>query len=144
MTAPARTAPDRVGPLRTSLASSPWAVPLGVFVLSAVTWFGWFAHKEYVISPEGNQSGPYATWQAVGAVATLAVLALVAAYLLRPRLVAACVASGFTTGFAVEGLRSDESGLWIVGAGLVLVGTFSGAAFLASTVARRRGGASHA
>jgi hypothetical protein len=110
-----------------ALRARPNLVTVALVVLAAVTWFGWFAHEEYVTSPEGNVSGPYVAWQVLGAVLTLAVLVVVGARTLDVPLAATWVTIGFAGGFAVKGAMTDDTGLYLVGTLLVGVGTFVGA-----------------
>lgn len=97
-------------------------------LLSASLWWGWFAwDTEYQLDPErGVMSGPYETWQGVGA--ALCGVALVAAALLvlRPRVVVVVGALAFTVAFAWTALSEDESGLAGVGVLLMAAGSTLG------------------
>ncbi|MFJ6199326.1 hypothetical protein [Micromonospora sp. NPDC092111] len=121
---------------------------LGGLILAAVTigtwaaWLGW--ESGYATDPEtGATSGPYAVWQVVGAVLTLAVVAAVAGWLLSPLLVAPVMTVAFTAAWAGRAAATDDSGLWAVGAVLVLVGTAVGTTLVslgAHLTRRRRAG----
>jgi hypothetical protein len=124
---------------------------LGMLALAgstAAAWWFWLGRDtEYQIDPvTGIASGPYEAWQVVGCVLTLAVLAFAAGLVLRPWTVVPTMAASFTIAWATEASQ-DETGLWLVGAIMVLVGMtlgsalLSGLAWLASTVLRRRRGA---
>ncbi|MCW3838933.1 hypothetical protein ONA70_02335 [Micromonospora yasonensis] len=118
---------------------------LGGLILAAATvgtWFAWLSWETgYTVDPEtGATSGPYAVWQVVGCVLTLGVVAAVGGWWLGPWLVAPVMAVAFTVPWAVHAASTDESGLWAVGAALVLLGTAagSGVVSLAAHLLRRR------
>jgi hypothetical protein len=121
---------------------------LGLLALAgstAAAWWLWLGRDtEYQTDPAtGVTSGPYETWQVVGCVLSLAVLAFTAGLMLRPWIVVPTMAGAFTIAWSTVAAR-DETGLWLVGAILVFVGlTFGSAvvsslAWLASTVLHRR------
>lgn len=90
-----------------------------------LAWMGW--DDEYQVDAAGNASGPYEVWQVVGCALTLIVLAVLAAWLWRPWAVVVIAPIAFTLAWSVTAARSDDSGLWAVGAIMVLVGTVVGA-----------------
>jgi hypothetical protein len=105
---------------------------LGGLFLAAATvgawwlWLGW--DTGYTVDAEtGSTSGPYEPWQVVGCVLTLAVLAALAGTRLSPWLVAPVMTVAFTVAWSWRAASSDDSGLWVVGAGLVLIGMAIGA-----------------
>ncbi|MGW5669184.1 hypothetical protein [Micromonospora sp. NPDC003776] len=105
--------------------------PLGGLLLAAATvgtWFAWLSwNTGYRIDPEtGARSGPYAVWQVAGCVLTLAVVAAAGGWWLSPWLVAPVMTVAFTVPWAVQAASIDGSGLWVVGATLVLIGTAAG------------------
>lgn len=106
--------------LRNDLA---WA--LGVAVLSAAAWFGWMGwDDEYQVDRATNEvSGPYEAWQVVGCVLTLLVVGVVAAHRWRPFGTALVLPVAFALAWSVTAASEDDSGLWVVGAVLVLLGT---------------------
>lgn len=117
----------------------------GLFALAAATvvvWWAWLGRDtEMYLDPEtGNYAGPYTTAQVAGAVLTLAAL-LVAAVLLRvPALPAAAVMTvAFTAAWTAQAAATDESGLFAVGAILVLAGMTAGTTVVAllTKLARR-------
>ncbi|QBR93164.1 hypothetical protein [Nocardioides euryhalodurans] len=84
-------------------------------------WLGW--DVEYDGDPStGAVSGPYQVWQVAGCVLTLLGVAVVAG--VRGHFWAATVVMpvAYTTALSLQAQASDESGLWLVGAILVLVG----------------------
>ncbi|MBQ0904524.1 hypothetical protein [Micromonospora sp. U21] len=103
---------------RASLGALFLAVAtVGVWLL----WLGW--DTEYTVDPQtGSRSGPYEPWQVIGCVLTLALLAALAGTRLSPWLVAPVMTVAFTVAWSWGALSSDDSGLWAVGAILVLVG----------------------
>ena len=120
---------------------------IGAAVLAAatvLTWWLWLGRDtEYQIDANGVASGPYTTGQVAGCVLTLLVL-LVAAVLLgvRPRLAAAAMTIAFTVAWTAQA-SSDETGLFMVGAIMVFVGSAIGTSVVAvATHALRRRGRS--
>ncbi|MEU4677574.1 hypothetical protein [Micromonospora sp. NPDC023737] len=104
---------------------------LGGLLLAATTvgtWLAWLSwNTGYQIDPEtGAVSGPYAVWQVAGCVLTLAVVAAAGGWWLSPWLVTPVMAVAFTVPWAVQAASTDGSGLWVVGATLVLIGTAAG------------------
>jgi uncharacterized protein YqgC (DUF456 family) len=91
----------------------------------------------------GVQSGPYTTAQVAGAVLTLAALLIVAVLLRVPALPAAAVMTvAFTAAWTARAAGEDETGLYLVGAILVLAGMTAGTtvvALLTALLRRRRG-----
>lgn len=116
---------------------------LGVLFLTAATvgawllWLGW--DTEYTVDAQtGASSGPYEAWQVIGCVLTLVVLAALAGTRLSPWLVAPVMTVAFTAAWSWRAASADDSGLWAVGAILVLVGMALGSTVV-SLVARRVG-----
>ncbi|MBM0256150.1 hypothetical protein [Micromonospora sp. 4G55] len=94
-------------------------------VAAVATWWAWLGWDTgYTTDPEtGAVSGPYQPWQVAGCVLTLALVAAVGGWRLRPWLVAPVLTVAFTAAWTVHAASTDDSGLWAVGAALVLVGT---------------------
>ena len=119
----------------------------GAVVLAAatvLTWWLWLGRDtEYQVDANGVESGPYTTGQVAGCVLSLLVL-LVAAVLLgvRPLIAAAAMTIAFTVAWTAQAAASDESGLFVVGAIMVLVGSAAGTSVvaLATHAIRHRGG----
>ncbi|MEU4397673.1 hypothetical protein ACIQH6_18025 [Micromonospora orduensis] len=115
---------------------------LGVLFLAAATvgtwllWLGW--DDELTVDAEGATSGPYDAWQVIGCVLTLVLLAALAATRLSPWLVVPVMAVAFTAAWTWRAASTDDSGLWAVGAVLVLVGMVAGSTAV-SLAARRVG-----
>ena len=109
---------------------------LGVVVLTAGAWFGWLGwDSQYQTDPvTGVTSGPYESWQVIGCALTLVSVALAAGVLLHPLVPVAVMPVTFTAVWSVDAARTDDTGLWGVGALMILVG-FSLCALLLATVA---------
>jgi hypothetical protein len=104
-------------------------------------WLGW--ETGYRTDPvTGAVSGPYSWWQVAGCVVTLTAVAGLAGRWLHPLLVGPVMAVAFSVPWAVKAAGDDDTGLWVVGAGLVFVGTAVGAAAVAwgGRLLARRGG----
>ncbi|MER7520111.1 hypothetical protein [Streptomyces sp. NPDC126499] len=119
----------------------PSLVTALVSVAAWAAWLGWDQHRD--VHPDGSVSGPYEAWQVVGLVLTLLVPVCWAAY---RRHVAGAVL-GTTAGLTVAAFSDwsdDGSGLFVIGVGMVMVGTavatFAVAALVAAVT--RRGGRS--
>ena len=116
----------------------------GLFALAAATVFTWWAwlgrDTTMQLDPQtGTYSGPYTTGQVAGVVLTLAAL-LVSAVLLRvPALPAAAVMTvAFTAAWTAQAAGQDESGLFAVGATLLLAGMTAGTTVVALITAGLR------
>ena len=101
-------------------------VSVAVALFSAAMWFAWLGwdHEYYLV--DGYPQGPYRAWQVIGCGASL-VVAAVAGYLLVRRVAAIfTIAGAAVLGFAIpwgwDAASTDESGLWVVGLGMILIG----------------------
>ncbi len=118
----------------------------GLLTLAAATVFTWWAwlgrDTTMTLDPEtGNYSGPYTTAQVAGAVLTLAALLVTAVLLRVPALPAAAVMTvAFTAAWTAQAASEDDTGLFLVGAILVLGGMAVGTTVVALITAglRRR------
>jgi hypothetical protein len=119
----------------------------GLLGLAAGTVFAWWAwlgrDTEMQLDPAtGDYSGPYTTAQVAGLVLTLVALLVVAVLARVPALPAAAVMTvAFTGAWTAQAAAEDESGLFLVGAILVLAGMTAGTtvvALLTAAVRRRR------
>ncbi len=121
-----------------------WPLVTGLAAATALTWLAWLGwDQDRQLDPAtGASSGPYETWQVLGCATTLAALALAAGLLRRPGVAIAVIPLVFAAAWSAEAARSDQSGLWPIGAVLVLAGTLAGVAavaYLASTRGRAAG-----
>jgi len=95
-------------------------------LLSGLAWFVWLGWDDEYEWVDGVAHGPYEAWQVIACGATVVALTVVAyvltrgvlAYLLLP--VAAML--GFAVPWTGHAASSDESGLYVVGLFLLLVG----------------------
>ncbi len=95
-----------------------------VAAATLATWWAWLGwDTEYQVDPVTEvASGPYEAWQVVGCGLTLVLLAAGASLWTHPWLVAATLTLSFTLVWSVQAASSDDTGLWAVGALLLLVG----------------------
>ncbi|AVH57419.1 MULTISPECIES: hypothetical protein [Streptomyces] len=110
----------RKGLLKPVLQQWPILVPAGVALAAWAAWLGWDQHRD--VHPDGTTTGPYEAWQVIGLVLTLLVPVCWAA---SRRHVAAAVL-GPTVGLTVAAAydwSDDSSGLFMVGVGLVMLGS---------------------
>ena len=125
--------PARTGP--PSLARS-LAVAALAALAAALTWAAWLGWESgYRTDPvTGAVSGPYSVGQVVGCGLTLAVVAVVAGRWSPPWFVAPALTVAFTAAWTVDAVGKDDTGLFAVGALLLLVGLGTASA-LVCTVA---------
>jgi hypothetical protein len=107
----------------TKLPPVTWAVP-AVAVATAVTWWAWLGwDTEYDVDPvTGSSSGPYQPWQVIGCVLSLMVIGIVGTLVMRPWIAPVVLTLTFLVTWSWQAARTDESGLWLVGAVLLLFG----------------------
>ncbi|MEU3744373.1 MULTISPECIES: hypothetical protein [Streptomyces] len=118
-----------------------WAALVSAAVAMAVwaAWLGWDQHRD--VHPDGSTTGPYEAWQVVGLGLTL--LAPVCWTAFREYAVAGVI--GTTAGLTVAAFydwSDDASGLFLIGAIMVMIGTLaltSAVSALAAAVKRKRG-----
>lgn len=115
---------DRRTPPRGSLRLLGWVafVVLG----SAAAWFGWMGwDQEYWVDPDtGMEHGPYRAWQVIGCGVTLVALAV---WTSRSRFwpTVLLLPPSFTLAWSVTA-SEDDTGLWLVGAIMVAIGSTVG------------------
>ncbi|MFF5027501.1 hypothetical protein ACWERI_03395 [Streptomyces collinus] len=114
--------------MRTGLRK-PIAQLVSILALAALApalwaaWLGWDQHRD--VHPDGSTTGPYQAWQVIGLVLTLLAAVGWAAY----RDYVAGAVLGTTAGLTAAAYvdwSDDSSGLFVIGVGLVMVGTFVG------------------
>ncbi|MEU2618570.1 hypothetical protein ABZ642_10425 [Streptomyces sp. NPDC007157] len=101
----------------------------GVSAAAWAAWLGW--DQQYDIRADGTTSGPYEAWQVGGLVLTL----LVAVGWAAARGHSAAAVGGTTAGLTLAAYvdwSGDASGLFMVGVGLVMVGTFVASAVVSA------------
>jgi hypothetical protein len=115
---------------------------IGLIVVAVATvaaFFGWLGRDTAkTVDPlTGHESGPWSTGQVAGCLLTLLVVLVAAVLLGVPALVAA---AAMTVTFAAAWTRtaaaSDDSGLFAIGAILVLIGMAIGTTVVALLTAR--------
>ncbi|MGV9289817.1 hypothetical protein [Streptomyces sp. NPDC003719] len=119
-----------------------WVWGLGLAAVAAglwAAWLGWDQHRD--VHPDGSTTGPYEAWQVIGLVLTLLVPVCWAAFRGHGAGAVAGVTAGLTVSAAYD-WSDDASGLFVVGVGMVMVGSFAVTAALVALIAavRRRGG----
>jgi hypothetical protein len=96
-------------------------------------WLGWDAERR--LDPVTQvESGPFEAWQVVGFVLTLVLLAVLAALVVAPWLVAPAMTLAVTGAWSVWAAGGDDSGLWVVGAVAVFLGSAVGSTVVCVTV----------
>ncbi|MYR43917.1 hypothetical protein [Streptomyces sp. SID5910] len=124
-----------------SAAQWVWGLVLAVVAVGLwAAWLGWDQHRD--VHPDGSTTGPYEAWQVIGLVLTLLVPVSWVAFRGHGVGAVAGVAVGLTASAAYD-WSDDASGLFVIGAGMVMVGSFGVSAALVAviTAVRRRGGA---
>lgn len=92
----------------------------GVSLAVWAAWLGWDQHRD--VQPDGTTTGPYQAWQVIGLLLTL----LAAVYWAASRRYIAGAVIGTTAGLTVAAYfdwSDDSSGLFMVGVGIVMVGS---------------------
>lgn len=99
---------------------------MALALFSAAMWFAWLGwdHEYYLV--DGYPQGPYRAWQVIGCGASI-IVGCVAAYLVLRRTAAIFTLApaailGFAIAWGQDAARTDDSGLWVVGLGMILVG----------------------
>ncbi|MET7548030.1 hypothetical protein [Streptomyces sp. NPDC005078] len=111
---------------------------LAILVLAALAlavwaaWLGWDQHRD--VHPDGSTTGPYEAWQVIGLVLTLLPLVYWAA---SRRSIAGAVLgiTGGLTAAAYYDWSDDSSGLFMVGVGMVMVGSLVVTAVISAVIA---------
>ncbi|MFE8947376.1 hypothetical protein [Streptomyces sp. NPDC007856] len=112
----------------------PILVLTGVSLAAWAAWLGWDQQRD--VHPDGSTTGPYEAWQVIGLVLTL--LAPVCWAASRRHLAGAVLgpALGLTLA-AFYDWSDDSSGLFIIGVGLVMIGSLVTTALVSSVFAWR-------
>jgi hypothetical protein len=114
---------------------------LSILVLAGVSlavwaaWLGWDQHRD--VQPDGTTTGPYEAWQVIGLVLTL----LVPVYWAASRRYIAGAVLGTTVGLTVAAYcdwSDDSSGLFMVGVGMVMMGSLVVTAIVSAVIASAR------
>ncbi|MDA5279402.1 hypothetical protein ACWGHM_27235 [Streptomyces sp. NPDC054904] len=98
-------------------------VTLLLVVVAAALWAAWLGwDQERDVHPDGSTTGPYEAWQVIGLVLTL----LVPVYWAASRQYVTAAVLGTSLGLAVAAFydwSDDGSGLFVIGVGMVLIGS---------------------
>lgn len=126
---------------------------IGTELLTLATlasWWAWTAwDRTYDVDPAtGRASGPWQVWQVAGVVLSLLAVVVVGTRYLPLWVVLPVVPLAFTAAWSLTAMAYDDTGLWGVGALMVLFGTSAGTALVAPIAAaaappRRRDPFSH-
>ena len=100
------------------------AVALGLF--AAAMWFTWLGWDNEYYQVDGVAQGPYRAWQVIGCGLAIAAAAVLAQFWVRGVwaifVLAAAADIGFAVPWTVDAASTDDSGLFVVGLLLLLVG----------------------
>lgn len=92
----------------------------------AVMWFAWLGWDREHHVVDGATQGPYRPWQVVGCSAAIVVAAIVAHLWARTSwallVLPAAAVVGFALPWTLDAARSDDSGLFVVGLLLLVIG----------------------
>jgi hypothetical protein len=95
-------------------------------------WLGWDRHRD--VQPDGTTTGPYEPWQVIGLVLTL----LLPVYWAASRRHIAGAVLGTTGGLTAAAYwdwSGDASGLFVVGVGMVTVGSLIATTAVSAVIA---------
>jgi flagellar biosynthesis protein FlhB len=113
-----------------TMPRNSYLVALFTFVIAALTIATWWTlgrdTAREVDAATGNVTGPYEAPQVIVCVVVLVALVVVGALVLPAWLAVLAVSLPFTAAWTLHAASTDDSGLWAVGAILVLLGTLVG------------------
>ncbi|MFD3561867.1 hypothetical protein ACFWVU_19595 [Streptomyces sp. NPDC058686] len=112
----------------------------GIAVAAWAGWLGWDQQRD--VHPDGSVSGPYEAWQVIGLVLTL----LAPVYWAASRRYGVAAVLGPTAGLTVAAYvdwSDDASGLFVIGVGLVMVGSLAVTAALTAVITSLTGRGPH-
>ncbi|MET7379044.1 hypothetical protein ABZT08_09455 [Streptomyces sp. NPDC005526] len=128
----------RQGLMKPVLPLSPVLVPAAASLLLWAAWLGWDQQRD--VHPDGTTAGPYEAWQVIGLVVTL----LAPVYWAASRRHVAAAVLGTTAGLTAAAWADwsgDSSGLFVIGVGMVMVGSLAVTAVASTVIASvTRGG----
>ena len=113
-----------------TMPRNSYLVALSTFVIAALTTATWWTlgrdTTREVDAATGDVTGPYEAPQVIACVVVLVALVVVGALVLPAWLAVLAVSLPFTAAWTLHASSTDDSGLWAVGAILVLLGTLVG------------------
>jgi hypothetical protein len=110
---------------------------LVIVALTTATWWTLGRDTSYEVDPAtGSVTGPYEAPQVIACVVVLVALVVIAALVLPAWLAVLVVSLPFTGAWTIHAASNDDSGLWAVGAILLLVGTLVGATTVTAVTRR--------
>jgi hypothetical protein len=117
-----------------------YIVALVTFVIAALTTATWWTlgrDTTHEVDPAtGAVSGPYEAPQVIACAVVLVALVVVGALVLPAWLAVLGVSLPFTAAWTLHAASTDDSGLWVIGAVLVLVGTLVGGTVVTAVTRR--------
>ena len=118
------------------MARNSYLTALITFVVAALTTATWWTlgrdTTRDVDPVTGNVTGPYEAPQVIACVVVLVGLVVNGALVLPAWLAVLAVSLPFTAAWTIQASSTDDSGLWVIGAVLVLVGTLVGGTIVAA------------
>ncbi|MFF3317937.1 hypothetical protein ACFYV5_20835 [Streptomyces sp. NPDC003035] len=111
-------------------------VPALVAAAAWAAWLGWDQHRD--VHPDGSTTGPYEAWQVIGLVLTVLVPVYWAASRRSVEGAVFLTALGTSLGLTVAAVydwSDDASGLYMIGAGMVMVGSLLVTAAVSALIA---------
>ncbi|MFJ8045558.1 hypothetical protein ACIRBX_34130 [Kitasatospora sp. NPDC096147] len=103
----------------------PQTTALLLALLAATAWAGWLGwDQQRDVHPDGSVSGPYEAWQVIGLALTLLPAVVWAAARRHGAAAALGTSAGLTLAVALD-WSDDGSGLFLVGAAMVAVGSLA-------------------
>ncbi len=100
------------------------AIALGLFC--AGMWFAWLGWDHEYYEVNGIAQGPYRSWQVIGCGVSVAVAAVLAYVWIRGDaaivVLAAAADAGFAVPWTIDAASNDDSGLFVVGLVMIVVG----------------------
>jgi hypothetical protein len=108
----------------------------GASLAAWAAWLGWDQHRD--VHADGSTTGPYEAWQVIGLVLTLLVAVCWAAY---RRYIAGSVL-GTTLGLTLAAYgdwSDDSSGLFVIGVGMVMMGSLVTTLVVSAVIASAHG-----
>jgi hypothetical protein len=105
------------------------AVLAAASLANYLAWLGWDQERD--VEPDGSLSGPYQPWQVAGLVIVLGILAALAGRRGHPKIGTLSIAGVMWLAWSIDAATSDDSGLWAVGAVMLLPAVFLGVGLVA-------------